>query len=324
MNEYSYRPEPRRNPWPLIAVGAATFVIGAGGAFAFANWQASQKAALASLELRLEQMQDEMAEQEELLASRNATPDLTAVAAVAALEEPAPLLSEEEQAALLVDPSIQNRQHLEDRIAAARALAGRIKLERLSEGEVIALLQQEVLEGNYSVQAQSIGEDTIGVSLQSANHANTAGLLADILATSANNGDIEVPDYIAVSETGEVDSGTLLFDLVQRSLADGTAEEAAAAEQLSQRTIAAFQNVAANAQTGLNATSEVEPTPAVVTTTATGDQYYTVESGDNLAYIALQFYGRTDAFEVIYAANRGILSDPNRIQVGQRLLIPDV
>lgn len=301
----------RSNPWPLVIVGAATFAVGAAAAFGFASWQASQKATIAALEQRLEQMQDQITTQDTV--TRAQTPDLTDVAAIAAATvEEEPELTAEEAAALAIDPSIQNRDHLEDRIAQARAIAGRIKLERLADGEVVGMLQREVLEGNYSVEARSINDDTIGVSLQSRRHANTAGLLADILATSANSGSIEVPDYIAVSETGEVDSGTLLFDLVQRSLQNGTAEEIAAAEELSQRTVEAFQTASAR-----------QNSDAGAATIDVADRYYTVESGDNLAYLALQFYGRTDAYDIIFAANRNILSDPDRIQVGQRLLIPE-
>lgn len=317
MNEFSYRPAPkRRSILPLVAVGAATFVIGSAGAFSLASWQASQKAKIAALEMRVEMMQD-MITSPDAGVTRNATPDLTDVAAIASEAAPQAELTP-------VDPSAANREGLEDRIAAARALAGRIKMERLAGGQVVNRLQEEVLAGNYSIEAQSISDSTIGVNLKPANYENTAGLLADILAASAERGDIEVPDYIAVSETGEVDAGTLLFDLVQRSLQDGSVEEVAAAEQLSLRTVEAFQAIADSANGGLNVTGNDDDSTAVAQAGSTSDgQLYTVESGDNLAYLALQFYGRTDAYTVIYAANRDVLSNPDRIQVGQTLFIPD-
>lgn len=48
-------------------------------------------------------------------------------------------------------------------------------------------------------------------------------------------------------------------------------------------------------------------------------QSYTVESGDNLSKIA-QNYGTT--WKAIFDANRDILSDPDKIQPGQQLKIP--
>jgi nucleoid-associated protein YgaU len=46
---------------------------------------------------------------------------------------------------------------------------------------------------------------------------------------------------------------------------------------------------------------------------------YTVQSGDNLSKIGKQ-YGVT--WQQIFDANRDILSDPDKIQVGQELTIP--
>ena len=116
MNEFSYRPTPkRRSMLPLVAVGAATFFIGSAGAFSLASWQASQKATIAALEMRVEMMQD-MITNPDASVTRNATPDLIDVAAIASEAAPQAELTP-------VDPSAANREGLEDRIAAARALA---------------------------------------------------------------------------------------------------------------------------------------------------------------------------------------------------------
>ena len=53
-----------------------------------------------------------------------------------------------------------------------------------------------------------------------------------------------------------------------------------------------------------------------------GDQAYTVEAGDSLAYISLKFYGRPGAYGRIFEANRSVLRSPNEIKIGQRLIIP--
>ena len=53
-----------------------------------------------------------------------------------------------------------------------------------------------------------------------------------------------------------------------------------------------------------------------------GGQTYTVKSGDNLSKISKQFYGDPNEYMRIFYANRDKLHDPDRIQVGQQLVIP--
>jgi LysM repeat protein len=51
-------------------------------------------------------------------------------------------------------------------------------------------------------------------------------------------------------------------------------------------------------------------------------QSYTVKSGDTLSKISQQFYGDADEYMRIFYANRDKLNDPDKIQVGQQLVIP--
>ena len=53
-----------------------------------------------------------------------------------------------------------------------------------------------------------------------------------------------------------------------------------------------------------------------------GVRVYTVEPGDSLAYISLQFYGRPNDYLRIFEANSDTLSSPDLIRIGQRLIIP--
>ena len=50
---------------------------------------------------------------------------------------------------------------------------------------------------------------------------------------------------------------------------------------------------------------------------------YTVQPGDSLSKIAKQFYGNANAYMKIFEANKDQLSDPNKIQIGQVLKIPN-
>ena len=50
---------------------------------------------------------------------------------------------------------------------------------------------------------------------------------------------------------------------------------------------------------------------------------YQVVSGDTLSKIAKQYYGDPNTYMKIFEANKDQLKDPNMIQVGQKLRIPD-
>ena len=50
---------------------------------------------------------------------------------------------------------------------------------------------------------------------------------------------------------------------------------------------------------------------------------YTVQPGDSLSKIAKQFYGNANSYMKIFEANKDKLSDPDKIQVGQVLKIPN-
>ena len=51
-------------------------------------------------------------------------------------------------------------------------------------------------------------------------------------------------------------------------------------------------------------------------------QWYEVKKGDTLWKIAKEHYGDGNLYPEIFKANQDVLSDPDKIQVGQRLRIP--
>jgi nucleoid-associated protein YgaU len=61
------------------------------------------------------------------------------------------------------------------------------------------------------------------------------------------------------------------------------------------------------------------PVPA----SAKGSQVYEVVAGDSLSKIAKRFYGDAARYTKIFEANRDQLKDPNVIQPGQKLKIPE-
>jgi len=53
-----------------------------------------------------------------------------------------------------------------------------------------------------------------------------------------------------------------------------------------------------------------------------GGQTYTVKGGDSLSKISKQFYGDANEYMRIYYANKDKIKDPDKIQVGWELTIP--
>ena len=50
---------------------------------------------------------------------------------------------------------------------------------------------------------------------------------------------------------------------------------------------------------------------------------YEVVAGDTLSKIAKKFYGEANKYMKIFEANKDQLKDPDKIQIGQKLKIPD-
>lgn len=63
-------------------------------------------------------------------------------------------------------------------------------------------------------------------------------------------------------------------------------------------------------------TAVVESTPVVKS------ENYTVKSGDTLESIIIRFYGRYEADKVTQIAAANKMSNPNALQIGQKLIIP--
>jgi nucleoid-associated protein YgaU len=62
--------------------------------------------------------------------------------------------------------------------------------------------------------------------------------------------------------------------------------------------------------------------PTATGTTGTAESTYTVKPGDTLSKIAKEKLGDPNAYMDIFNANKGVLTDPNKIKPGQVLKIP--
>jgi nucleoid-associated protein YgaU len=64
--------------------------------------------------------------------------------------------------------------------------------------------------------------------------------------------------------------------------------------------------------------------PILIETLPGGGRVYTVVQGDTLYGISVKVFGSPRHYERIYEANREKISDPNTLQIGLKLALPDV
>ena len=68
--------------------------------------------------------------------------------------------------------------------------------------------------------------------------------------------------------------------------------------------------------------SPPRPRPAAAPGENKYTQWYEVKSGDTLWKIAKEHYGDGSLYTEIFKANQDVLTDPDKIKVGQKLRIP--
>jgi nucleoid-associated protein YgaU len=141
--------------------------------------------------------------------------------------------------------------------------------------------------------------DTLqGIVTQALREGQSDAYIDALVNEAAGAGAVSVPAMLVTPE-GRVDTAVLLATLVARSQ-EADLGEGDAADPGAEADVAAL------------------PGPSA------GDVSYTVQPGDSLGALALRFYGDAARYTVIFEANRRSLSAPDRIAVGQRLVIPRI
>jgi hypothetical protein len=225
--------------------------------------------------------------------TRQQAPDLLTPAAAGVTTPQVPQL----QAAVLAGLQPQRtvgkltKDEMVQKAIEAEAMVSRNKMRMLREG---------VLAGTYTVTAkEENGKKRLVLTTINAEMSRES--IGNLLLKAAKEGRIEIPSSHNTAD-GQIDLDTLLFNLIQTSLAtDGTPEGKEAAREMSRRAFAASD---------------------AKTQQVRGERIYLVAPGDSLAYISLQFYGRPSAYLRIFEANQEQLKSPDLIQIGQRLRIP--
>lgn len=172
-------------------------------------------------------------------------------------------------------------------------------------GDEMGEMTSGILSGIRAVTGQSAEpgpatplQELVITSLQA---GRTDAEIDDLINTAAVSGDLTVPEVL-VTANGRVDTSVLLASIITEArVASGLARPEAP-------------------QSSGGDGVEVR---VVQTATETEQfQFYTVAVGDSLGRIAIKFYGDATFFPRIFEANRATLSSPDRIRVGQRLVIP--
>lgn len=290
----------RRNAKPLGFAGGAAliFVLGVMTAFSLGD-DAEPLSFSAATSLPVQETP-----------TRSVAADLTDVSAATdirtdiSVEKSEPVqtaLSQDELAGLrpVVQPAAPQTQAPQTQAAQTQA-APDVAAETLLDSVKLHQLREGVLEGGYSVEViEKDGARRVELVMQNINM--TAGHEEELLVEAAQEGLLELSGALRTPE-GDLDTKTMIFDVVQRSLlADETSASSEAALDMSRKVFAA----------------SVARTQFV-----NGRRMYTVQPGDSLAYIALQFFGMPEEYDRILEANRNTLQSPDKIQIGQRLIIP--
>jgi nucleoid-associated protein YgaU len=127
---------------------------------------------------------------------------------------------------------------------------------------------------------------------------------------------IESPDGAAEEIKKHVEAAGVKVDDLQVAYNDGVVEmggKAISADDMERAVIAAGN---------IKGVSEVKADNLQAPAPEAEIDYYTIESGDTLSALAKRYYGDASQYPRIFEANRGIISDPDKIYPGQKIRIP--
>lgn len=173
------------------------------------------------------------------------------------------------------------------------------QVQRQSTSDILASI--EAATGQHSILEE---RDTLEAIVIAALRAGESDESIDTLVNSAAaSGTVAVPEILVTSD-GRVDTHVLLNNIVSQAqiAAGGTAPPVPEATP---------DNTAG---------MEVRIVQQAVDTVQA--RFYTVQRGDSLGAISIKFFGSIEHYTAIFEANKGLLSSPDRIRIGQRLVIP--
>jgi nucleoid-associated protein YgaU len=244
--------------------------------------------------------------------TRAATPDLAALAEAAIAPLATDAMTGLVEAPRRIDVTRPNTDDtrlsdMTNNVLAELGFAGVEKVttnsqaQRQSTSEILAGI--EAATGHRSVLEESETLEAIVVSALRA--GETDARIDTIINEAAAAGRVAVPEILVTSD-GRVDTHVLLNNIVtQAQIASG-----GSAPEIPD--VSPDNTAGMEVRVVQRATDEVHA------------RFYTVQSGDSLGAISIKFFGSIQHYSAIFEANKGLLSSPDRIRVGQRLVIPQL
>lgn len=245
--------------------------------------------------------------------TRAATPDLSALAE-AAVSASAPIAIEP-QSGLIDAPrridvarpntddtrlsDMTNNVLAELGFAGVEPVTTNNQVQRQSTSQILAGI--EAATGQHSVLEERDTLEAIVIAALQAGETDES--IDTIINDAAAAGNVAVPEILVTSD-GRVDTHVLLSNIV------------------TQAQVAAGGPAPAIPEATPENTQGMEVRVVQRATDAVQARFYTVQSGDSLGAISITFFGSSEYYDIIFEANKGLLSSPDRIRVGQRLVIP--
>lgn len=173
------------------------------------------------------------------------------------------------------------------------------QIQRQSTADILAGI--EAATGQTSVLEE---RQTLEAIVVAALRAGETDASIDVIVNdAASAGTVAVPEILVTSD-GRVDTAVMLNNIVtQAQIAAGGAAPAVP-------TVTPDNTAGMEVRVVQRATETVQ------------SRFYTVQSGDSLGSISIKFYGVASGSGNIFEANRALLSSPDLIRSGQRLVIP--
>lgn len=184
--------------------------------------------------------------------------------------------------------------------AGVKPVTTNSQLQRQSTSDILAGI--EAATGQRSVLEQP---ETLEAIVIAALRAGTPDEEIDAIVNQAAADGVAVPEILVTSD-GRVDTHVMLNNIVTQ------AQIAAGGQAPDIPTVSPDEIQGMEVRVVQQATQDVQA------------RFYTVQSGDSLGAISIKFFGSVAYYEEIFEANKALLSSPDRIRVGQRLVIPRI
>lgn len=155
---------------------------------------------------------------------------------------------------------------------------------------------------NVTAQVQPVETPLQTLIVQALQAGQSDTYIDALLNEAAGRGEITVPRALMTAD-GRVDTHVILGSIVaQASKESGVPQAARAAPGGAGVEVRTVQRAGESVQYN----------------------FYTVSPGDSLGAIAVKFYGDAAHYSSIFNANRALLSSPDKLRIGQRLVIPNI